>query len=54
MDEEMSTNRTTEALLQAIRIINREIKNPDKLDQVIQELQETIEKGVTAADQSNR
>lgn len=45
-DSEMPTNRSEEALLEAIRIINEEVKDPVKLDHYLKRIQETIEKGV--------
>lgn len=48
------TNGETRALLQAIRILNQEIRDPDKLDRRLKEIQEALEKGVTAADQDQR
>ena len=44
----------TRALLQAIRILNQEIQDPDKLDRRLEEIQEALEKGVTTADQDQR
>ena len=53
-ENERVTTGETRALLQAIRILNQEIKDPDKLDQRLQEIQEALEKGVIAADQAKR
>lgn len=53
-DFEKMTNGETRALLQAIRIINQEIRDPDKLDRRLKEIQEALEKGVTEADQAKR
>lgn len=43
----MNTNRAEEAFLEAIRIINEEVRDPEKLDKHLQRLQMIIEKGVT-------
>lgn len=48
----MATNGQTRALIRAIRIINREIRDPDRLDEALKEIEEVIEKGDTVADQS--
>lgn len=53
-DFENMTNGETRALLQAIRIINQEIRDPDKLDRRLKEIQEALEKGVTEADEDKR
>ena len=52
----MATNGQTRALIRAIRIINREIRDPDKLDKALQEIEEVMEKekDATAADQAQR
>lgn len=51
---ENMTNGETRALLQAIRIINQTLKDPDELDRRLKEIQEALEKGVTEADQAKR
>lgn len=53
-DIERMATCETRALIQAIRILNEEIKDPDKLDQRLQEIQEALEKGVTEAGQAKR
>ena len=54
-DNERMATCETRALIQAIRILNEEIKDPDRLDQRLQEIQEALEKGVTeAAGQAKR
>ena len=52
----MATNGQTRALIRAIRIINREIRDPDKLDKALQEIEEVIEKekDATEASQATR
>lgn len=53
-DNARVTTGETRALLQAIRILNQEIKDPDRLDQRLKEIQEALEKGVTEAGQAKR
>lgn len=53
-ENERLTTGETRALLQAIRILNQEINDPEKLDRRLQEIQEALEKGVTVADQAKR
>lgn len=49
------TNKQAAALVSAIRIIHRLAKNDEEFEEAIKEIQETIEKGVTAnADQAKR
>ena len=48
----MPTNRQTLASIRVMRILNREIGDPDKLDKILKEIEEVIEKGDTEADQS--
>ncbi len=43
----MPTNRSEEALIEAIKIINEVIKDPEKLNQHLTRIQVTLEKGVT-------
>lgn len=47
-ENEMPTNRSEEALIEAIKIINEEVRNPDKLNKHLTRIQETLEKGVTS------
>ena len=50
----MSTNKQTRVNIRVMRILNREIKDPDKLERILKEIEEVIEKeeGATEADQS--
>lgn len=52
----MTTNGQTRALITALQILNREIRDPDKLDKALQEIKEAIneEKNATVADQATR
>lgn len=50
----MPTNKQTQVNIRVLRILNREIRDPDKLERILKEIEEVIatEKGDTAADQS--
>ena len=45
--EEMAYKETI-GIIQAIRIINLTLRDPDELDRRLEEIQTTIEKGATA------
>lgn len=47
-DNELATNGQTKALIQAIRIINRENNDPRKLDAALQEIASAIDKDASA------
>ena len=55
-EHEVATNGQTRALIRAIRIINREINAPERLDKALEEIEEVIdkEKDATAAQQATR
>lgn len=55
-EREMATNGQTKALIRAIRILNREIKDPNKLEEALKEIEEVIdkEKDATEAQQATR
>lgn len=55
-EHEVATNGQTRALIRAIRIINREINDPERLDKALEEIEEVIdkEKDATAAQQATR
>ena len=44
----MPTNRSEEALIESIKIINELVKDPDELSKYLTRIQETLEKGVTS------
>ena len=46
-ENEMPTNRFEEAFIEALKIINKEVNNPEKMGEYLTQIQETIEKGVT-------
>lgn len=52
----MATNGQAKALIRAIRILNREIKDPNKLEEALKEIEEVIdkEKDATEAQQATR
>jgi len=52
----MSTNKQTRVNIRVMRILNREINDPDKLERILKEIEEVIEKetDATEADQAQR
>lgn len=50
LEENGMTNGQTIALIRAIRIINREVNDVERLDKALAEIEEAVEKGDTADD----
>lgn len=53
-DKNQMTTSQAKAMIQTIRIINREIRDADKLDKALQEIQKALGKGDTDSEQDNR
>ena len=53
VDNKMATNKHAQLNIRVVRILNRVIHDPDKLEEVLKEIEEVIEKDATApADQA--